>query len=317
MAKTTIANLLKPENWEAYQVNPTAVKTALWASGIVAALADITLPSGGGTVNLPFFDDLTGDEENLNGTDALTVGNITAAKDVAAVIGRGRAFAVNDLAKALSGADPLRAIMELLDSYQMRQSQKELINLLNGVFAAASMSGNLSDISAGASEAARAINQNTFLDACQLLGDAKDGVSAVAMHSATETYLAKQQMIVYETTADKSQRIGRYQDKLVIVDDGLPVDTGTYTSYIFGPSAIGFKQDTIGEDDIETDRDILAGDTVATYRRRFILHPRGIKWKGTPAGDFPSRTELATGTNWERVYENKQIRIVQFKHKIA
>jgi hypothetical protein len=317
MPKTTIANLLTPENWAAYQVNPTAARTALWASGIVAALTGLTLPNGGGTVNLPFFNDLTGDEENLSGADPLTVGNITAAKDIAAVIARGRAFSVNDLAKVLSGADPLRAIMELIDSYQMRQSQKELINMLAGAFAAASMSGNVSDISGGASEAVRAFNQNTFLDACQLLGDAKDGVSAVAMHSATETYLAKQQMIVYETTADKGERIGRYLGKLVIVDDGLPVDTGTYTSYIFGPGAVGFVQDTIGENDIETDRDILAGDTVATYRRRFILHPRGIKWIGTPVGDFPSRTELAIGTNWERVYENKQIRIVQFKHKIA
>jgi hypothetical protein len=317
MAKTTIANLLTPANWTAYQVVPTAEKSAFWASGIVGDVAGITLPQGGGTVNLPFFQDLSGDEETLSDASALSVGNIAAASDVAAVIGRGRAFSVNDLAAVLSGADPLRAIMELLDRYQQRQAQKELINMLGGAFAAASMAGNVSDISAGASEAVRAINQTTFLDAGQLLGDAKEGIVAVAMHSAVETYLSKQQMIVYETTADKSERIARYLGKRVIVDDGLPVSSGTYTTYLFGAGAIGFSQDAIGEDDIETDRDILAGDTVATYRRRFILHPRGIKWQGTPAGNFPTRAELATGTNWARVYENKQIRIVQFKHKIA
>ncbi|NFC56539.1 coat protein, partial [Clostridium botulinum] len=30
----------------------------------------------------------------------------------------------------------------------------------------------------------------------------------------------------------------------------------------------------------------------------------------------PSRAELQEKTNWERVYEPKQIRIVAFKHKI-
>jgi hypothetical protein len=317
MSATKIADILKPENWNEYGVQRTAELSALFQSGIVAAVPGITLPKGGGTINLPFFNDLTGDAENLSDSTPLTVGNIGSAQDIAAVLGRGRAFGVNDLAGVFSGADPAAAIMDLLAGYWARQLQAELIKVLTGAFAAASMSGNVSDISGGASEAVRAFNQNTFIDAVQLLGDAKDSVSAIAMHSAVEAYLAKQQMIVYETTADKNERIATYLGKRVIVDDGMPVSSGTYTSYIFGPGAVGFAEDTIGEEDLETDRDILAGDTVMTMRRRFLLHPRGIKWTGTPAGAFPSRTELATGTNWTRVYENKQIRIVQFKHKIA
>lgn len=317
MAKTLISDILKPDVWNEYGVNRTAELSALFQSGIVGAVLGIALPSGGGTVNLPYFNDLTGTVENLSDTVALTVGNITSAKDVAAVIGRGRAFSVNDLAGVFSGADPARAIMDLLAMYWARQMQGELIGLLGGAFAAASMSGNVSDISAGVSEVTRAFNQTTFIDATQLLGDAKDGVTAIAMHSATEAYLAKQQMIVYETTADKGVRIGRYLGKRIIVDDSLPVATGTYTSYIFGEGAIGFAEDTIGDADLETDRDILMGDTVMTMRRRFMLHPRGIKWQGVPAGAFPSRTELALGTNWLRVFENKQIRMVQFKHKLA
>jgi len=317
MAKTLISDILKPENWNEYGVHRTAELSALFQSGIVATVPDITLPNGGGTVNLPFFNDLTGDAENLSDSAALTVGNITSSKDVAAVIGRGRAFSVNDLAGVFSGADPAMAIIDLLAAYWARQMQKELIGTLNGAFAAASMSGNVLDVSAGGTEVLRAINENTFIDATQLLGDAKDGISAVAMHSATEAYLAKKQMIVYETTADKNVRIPTYLGKRVIVDDGLPVAAGTHTTYIFAPGAVGFAEDTIGENDLETDRDILAGDTVMTMRRRFMLHPRGIKWQGTPAAAFPSRAELAVGTNWARVFENKQIRIVQFKHKNA
>ncbi|MFU8789279.1 MAG: major capsid protein [Methylobacter sp.] len=314
---TTIANILTPEVWNQYGVHKTAELSALFQSGIVSSVSGLSLPNGGSTINMPFFNDLTGDAQVLSDTAPLETKNMGTGKDVAVVIGRGDAWSVNDLAGVFAGADPAKAIMDLLAAYWARQMQKELLNTLAGAFAAASMSGNVADVSAGASEALRAFNANTFIDALQLLGDAKDAVSAVVMHSATEAYLAKQQLIAYETSADKSVRVPVYMGKRVIVDDNMPVDTGTYTSYIFGAGAIGFVEGTIGASDLETDRDILAGDTVFAMRRRFILHPRGIKWKGTPAGDYPNRAELATGTNWERVYQNKQIRVVQFKHKIA
>jgi hypothetical protein len=323
MAKTLISDLLTPAVWAEYGLLRSATLSALWQSGIVGPVMDsktgraLSVPDGGGTVNLPYFNDLTSSLQNIAGSTPLSVNNIGAAADIAAVIGRGNAWSVNDLAGVLSGADPLKAIMDLLANYWAREMQVELINLLTGAFGAASMSGNVSDISALSTEALRAINQNTFIDAVQLLGDAKSSVVAVAMHSATEAYLAKQQMIVYETTADKGPRVGFYQGKRVIVDDGLPVSSGTYTTYIFGEGAIGFSEAVIGDKDIETDRDILAGDSVLTMRRKFLLHPRGIKWSGTAAAEFPSRTELATGTNWTRVYPNKKIRIVQLKHKIA
>jgi len=316
-ANTLISDILTPDVWNQYGVNRTAELSALFQSGIVNTMPGIQLPAGGATINLPFFSDLTGDAQVLSDTSPLETKKITASKDVASIIGRGEAWSVNDLAAVFAGADPAQALIDLIAGYWSRQMQKELINILAGAFAAASMSGNVSDVSAGGSEAVRAFNQNTFIDAVQKLGDAKGQVSAIAMHSATEAYLAKQQMIVYETTANKSDRVLYYMGKRVIVDDNLPVDTGTYTSYIFGEGAVGFVEGIIGKSDLETDRDILAGDDVFAMRRRFILHPRGIKWQGTPAGDYPTRAELATGTNWARVYENKQIRIVQFKHKLA
>lgn len=317
MAVVKISDVLTPDVWNSYGAARTAELSAFWSAGIVAGMDGIALPNGGGTINMPYFGDLSGDAEVLSDADALTPGNITAGKQVAVVIGRGRAWGANDLAAVFAGADPAAAILDRVAAYWSRQMQTELISVLGGVFSAASMSGLVADVSAGASEAVRAFNASTFIDAVQKLGDAKAQVSAIAMHSATEAYLAKQQMIEYETTAGKSDRVSYYLGKRVIVDDGLPVSSGTYTSYIFGSGAVGYAEGMIGEGDIENDRDILAGENVFTMRRRFILHPRGIKWQGTPAGDFPTRTELSTGTNWLRVFDVKQIPIVQFKHKLA
>lgn len=317
MAVTRIADILKPDIWAGYGALRTSELSAFVQSGIAAAVAGISLPNGGGTVNMPFFADLTGDAENLSDSTPLTPGNIGTTKDVSVVIGRGRAWGVNDLAGLLAGADPARAIQDRLAEYWARQMQKDAISTLTGAFAAASMSGNLLDVSAGASEPLRTFNATTFMDAAQLLGDAKDEIQAVGMHSATETYLAKAQLITYQTTSDKSLRVPYYMGKRVIVDDSLPVSSGTYTSFLFGAGALGYAEQAIGEADIETDRDILQGDTVLAMRRRFIMHPRGVKWIGTAAGAFPTRAELAVGTNWSRVYENKQIRMICFKHKNA
>ena len=317
MAKTLISDILKPDVWAEYGVARTAELSALWQAGIVASVPDIVLPNGGGTVNMPFFNDLTGDAEVLSDTVALTVGNIGASKDVSVVIGRGRAWSVNDLAATLSGADPFGAVISLVAGWWARQYQKDLISVLGGAMGAATMSGNVHDVSGGGSEDLRCFNGVNFIDAVAKLGDAGGQLAAIGMHSQTQAYLAKKNLITFIKASDGTTDIPTYMGRRVIVDDGMPVATGTYTSYLFGYGAIGFNESPVGPQDVETDRDILAGDTVATMRKRFLLHPRGIKWNGAAAGAFPTRAELSTVGNWARVYENKQIRIVAFKHKNA
>lgn len=326
MAAVKIADILTPEVWRQYGEERTAEKSAFWESGIVATIPGLELPRGGATVNLPFFGDLSGDLQTLDDNTPLAVNKIGAAKQVGVLVGRGNAWGVNDLAALLAGADPAKALIDRLAGYWARQFQAELLATLGGVFGAASMATNVHDVT-GVSAGSTTINgytgQNqsfnafTYLDAVQKLGDSKSAVSAIAMHSATEAYLAKQQLIQYAPTAGSNDRVGTYMGKRVIVDDGLPQGAGNYTTYIFGPGAVGFSVAPVGNGDTETDRDILAGENVLTMRRRWILHVKGSRWQGTPAGDFPTRTELGVGTNWLRVFESKNIPVVQFKHKLV
>jgi hypothetical protein len=194
------------------------------------------------------------------------------------------------------------------------------------------MADNVKDISGTTTDLtgdANTIRGATFIDATQKLGDAKDQLVAVAMHSAVQASLAKKDLI--QTQRDSQGRImfDTFMGKRVIVDDGMPVVTVTpagggtppppyqvYTTYLFGAGAIGHAEGGILLP-VETDRDISAADDYIASRRAFVLHPRGIKWKGSVAGSSPSIAELESGTSWERVYEPKAIRIVQFKHRIA
>ena len=317
MATTKIADIIVPEVFNPYVIQRTAELSALVQSGIVVPNPELDklAKSGGKTINMPYWNDLTGDDEVLSDSGALTPQKITAGQDVAVLLMRGKAWSANDLAKALSGDDPMKAIGDLVAAYWARMEQKTLISILTGAMGSSGMSGNVHDISAETGDAAK-IDGSNFLDATQKLGDAKDRLVAVAMHSAVETYLAKLNLIEYVRESDANPRVPYYMNKRVIVDDGMPVASGVYTTYLFGEGAIG-RGEGEAPVPVETDRDSLAGDDILINRRHFILHPRGIAFTGTPTGASPSNTELATTTNWTRKYENKNIRIVQFKHKIG
>ncbi|MCF6464196.1 major capsid protein [Clostridium sp. Cult1] len=321
---TRIADVIQPEVFTPYVIQRTMELSALINSGIVEHNAEFDALAGGPntTVNMPYWNDLTGDSEVMKDDGALTPGKIGSNKDVAVKHGRARAWGANGLSALLSGDDPMGAIADLVAAYWARDMQKILLATLDGVFASDSMVDKVLDISGELDDAAL-LTPESFVDANQLMGDAKDLLTGVMMHSAIEAYLAKMQLIEYEETKDKNIRIPYFMNKRVIVDDGMPFDTATKTGtmYLFGNGAIALGNGSHPRIiETETDRDTLSssGEDFLINRKIFILHPRGIKWTDTSKADvFPTNAEIGTGTNWERVYEPKAIRVVKFKFKIA
>lgn len=314
MSITKISDLIVPEVFNPYVIQRTAELSAFYQSGVLNALPEYTgAYKGGETLNVPFFNDITGDDEVLSESSPLSAGKITAGQDIAVVLARGKAFGASDLSKQLAGADPMMAIANLVADFWSRKLQTTLLSTLTGAFGAASMSGKKLDISGNTGAALNSINKDTFIDALQLMGDAHDRITAVAMHSATYAYLKKKET---SNTILPSSNVDfpTYQGKRVIIDDGLPVSSGVYTTYLFGQGAVGFSDLPAKMPLIETDRNTLAGEDYLITRKVFIIHPRGVKYKG--AGALPDNATLATGTNWERVYDVKNIRIIQFKHKL-
>jgi hypothetical protein len=317
MAATKISDVIVPDVFNPYVVERTAEKSALYQSGIIQSDAQLNAlaQSGGTLLQMPFWADLTGDDEVLSDTGSLTAGAITASKDIARLHMRGRAWGVNDLAKALSGDDPMGVVGDLVADYWARRMQAALIKTLDGVFASATMAGNLHDITAVTG--ADTFTGEHFIDATHKLGDAENLLTAIMVHSATYASMRKQNLINFIPNSQGVYDIPTYMGKRVIVDDGLPiVSTTNYTTYLFGAGAIGYGE---GAPPVptETDRDSLAGEDYLITRKHFLLHPRGVKWnEASVAGDSPTNAELATAANWTRVYENKNIRIVKFLHKL-
>lgn len=332
--RTTLQDVIVPELFNPYVVNRTMELSALLSSGIVEnnkefdKLASQPAP----TVNMPFFEDLNGESEQVIEGEDLEENKITSNKDVAVIFRRAKMWSATDLSAALAGKDPMKAIGELVARFWSRDLQKELIRVLNGIFGTipavtgdtakpeeTRLASNLLDIS-GKSGAAANWSGSAFIDAEQLLGDAKAQLTGIAIHSATEAELRKQNMIqTIRPSEDASFDV--YQGKRVIVDDGCPVEKDVYTTYLFGNGAVALGNgNPEGFVPTETDRAKRKGSGVdyLINRRTSILHPRGVAFtsENVAKTEGPSPEEMRDPSNWKPVYEPKQIRIVAFKHKL-
>jgi hypothetical protein len=336
MGKTTVADVIVPTLFEKYAIERTAALSRFGASGIVESspVFDEAAGGGGRTVEMPFWQDLSATRQLLSDAATLAVNKITTSKDTARIHNDAQVWSVNHLASVISGDDPMAAIGELIGGYWARVDEGLIISSLKGIFAAATMSGNLlaihSETIAGTNSTTR-LNGSTFVDAVAKLGDAGDRLIAVAMHSATEAALKKLDLIAFLPGSQGQPALKQFQGRTVVVDDNLPSRAGTtdglvYTTYLFGPGAFARGasplsgqpvQGGIGTVGLELARAALDSDTLLINRRRFILHPRGVRFtSASVAGDSPTNAELEMGANWTRVFESKNVRMVAVTHNI-
>lgn len=327
MAVTQISDVIVPSVFNPYMMQRTSEMARFYLGGIATqdATFDALAQSGGRLLNMPFWNDLTGDDEVLSDSGALTPAKINAGQDVAALYMRGKAWQVNDLAKALSGSDPMGAIADLVAAYWSRRFESVLLSSLSGVIAdnvANDSSDMVADVS-GATNAdvtsATQFNGNVFVDGQATFGDAVGGLAGIAFHPTVYHNLKKIDNISFEKQSMGELEIETYRGLRVIVDRNLPYTPAAgaaggdaaakYTTYLFGAGAFALGQGGAPVP-TETDRDSLGGNDVLVTRHHFLMHPRGIKFTDSSvAGSSPTNTEVQSAANWDRVYERENVRI--------
>ena len=328
---TTIADLIVKPAFLAYFQRAMIERSTLIKSGIAVkddAIAKKCAEAGfgGKTVDLPFFNSLddSSDAEVLAEDSALTPEKITAGKDVAVILRRGKAFAATDLSAEISGEDPMSAIANQLADYWNKQHQKALMSVLSGVFGANATSYNADTAPYGCDGdmildlSANTMTTKDIMLAAQLLGDRGIELNAIAMNSAVNTFLSGiNSNGTYRASEDPSQ-LATYNGRAIVTDDNVPynAETGVATIYLFGKGAVAFN-DVPTKTPFETYREALKGNDGIVSRTGKIVHLRGWKWNGTAAGVTPSNSELATANKWIRVYPKKSIRCVKLVVKCA
>lgn len=274
---------------------------------------------GGKGIELPFWKRTNARSEVLSEESPMTTHKIVAGGDYAAVHARGLGYSSNDLSGLFAGVDPMDAMTTMVADDWSGSFQEVLLSSLKGVFNATSMSDHILDISTKTGDAG-VLSNNALIDAIYLLGDNFKSLTGLAMHSAVMAKLAKLKLLDdYPRDASAmAPEFDTYMRRRIIVDDSIAPETITigsdsakaYPIYLFGNGAVAYNENAALME-TEPDRDSGQGDDYLYTRRVFTMHPRGIKWTGTPAGVTASNSELETGTNWELVEDSKNVLIAK------
>lgn len=313
---TKVLDVITPEVFNQYMEQYTAQKSLIISSGVAIPDERVSkmITAGGKLVHMPFWNDLDGEDEVLSDSTELGTGKITSGQDIAGVMYRGRGWSVNELAAVFAGSDPVKSILAKMNDYWVRQEQKVLLAVLKGLFSSggALASSHLLDAST------KNITAATVLDAKQLLGDAADKLQIMVMHSAVLTKLQKDNLIQYIQPTDATVQIPTYLGYRVVVDDSNAPEGNIYTTYLLASGSFGRNTGEPADlTTFETSRKAAAGIDEIFTRRAFVYHPYGVKFtSASVAGLTPSNAELATATNWEKVYDDKNIGIVAIKHLV-
>lgn len=303
-------------------------KTAFFDAGVVTrnGLLDEIASGPGKIVELPFWNDLDGSVEVNYSTDnpasSATPQKINQGSQIARKAFVNQGWQAADLASELAmGGTAMEAIRARTDRYFARQWQRRLVAACNGLLAdnVAANSGdmvvNVAAEATGSQTADTRFNRDAFTEAAFTMGDAKSGLTAIAVHSAVHKQMVKNDDIVYIPDSQGQLTIPTYMGLRVIVDDGMTVTAGTtsgfkYTSVLFGAGAFGYGVGS-PEVPVEVDRGAAAGDgggiETLWVRNTWLLHPFGFQQTGTPAGVSFTNTELQAATSWARVLDRKLI----------
>ncbi len=321
---TKLSDVIVPEIFNPYFREASTNVNRFFRSGIMANVPDLNFGNRGGTrIQMPYWKALQERAQLIDESTRLSVAKVEAGKDEAVQHARALVYGASDLSGAFAGDDPMRAIADGVAENWSQEFNLIALASLRGALGSLSHEAspvNTLDISA-LSGSASLIDGHSFIDATQTLGDAKVGIVAVAMHSAVEATLAKNDLIEFVRDSQGNIVMRTFMGKEVIVDDAMaPESGGVYTTILFGNGALGFGE---GNPKVPTatDRDELVGggQEFLVTRRHFVIHPRGIMWNpisGVPALATPSDAELEDPRNWVRCYSPKNIRLVRFLHLV-
>lgn len=323
MAHTLFSGVkFDPELFMEYMEELSPQPDAFIQSGIVRRDTELqNRITEGNLVSAPFYKPLTGNSQNYDGSD-IVVNDIQSGLQSAIVIGRANAWGAQDLAAELSTKDPIRSIASKVTKYWREERQRTLILSLNGVFGSADFSTHVSDISIADGNNATEANlmgADALIDAIQnSLGDNGRKVTAISVHSKVYARMQKLNLIEFKPLGEQGLNVPTFLDKRVIVDDAHTVEAGAtsgfkYTSYLYAEGAVGTADGKV-KVPVETERNALlsGGREHLVNRQRFVYHMYGSHFNSSSlAGISPTDAELATGTNFNKVYEDKNIPVVK------
>ena len=334
-----LADIVKRNNLSRYVQEAIKERSLFVKSGAVVRSAFLDAKEGGTRIQVPEFNPVAPTEEVMTGAAGwgtgsggyLTPQKIGSATQIASIIHRGFAYAVDDLATLAAGEDPMNAIRnQLADAINKLNSQR-LFYQLHGLFGTA-LTSNASDlaVAAGSGQAeANYLSASNVAKGRALLGERGDELDTLIVHPNVGFYLYQVGLLSFSTTALSTgtgiqwggggvgvdaKSIGTFAGMNVIMDSQVnAVQRGSsghikeYYCYLVKSGTIleGVQQELR----IEADRNILSKQDVLSVDYHTCYHVMGTKWGN--AADNPTNSVLGNKDNWTATYDADLIPMVQ------
>ena len=339
MAPVRLTDAYVQDVYGSYTAVDNPETTAFFQAGIIVRndVMNEIARAGGKQATVPFWKDIdptiepnysNDDPDDKAVADKIGSGTMTARK---AWVNKG--FGEMDLVVELAGSSPMQHIRNRFGTYWNRQLQRRTIAMAVGVINdnIANDGGDMGvDISAEVGDAAN-FGSGAFIDAAFTMGSEVGNLTAIAVHSMIMARMTKNDEIEMIQDSAGKLTIPTYKGRVVVVDDGLPVDAGVYTSILFGSGAVGFggvegNAFALGEGvpkvphEIYRDPHAGAGGGMEELweRNTWLLHPFGYSWveAGAPLVEFsPTLADLRLAAHWNREVSRKQVPMAWIKSK--
>ena len=333
-----LADIVKRNNLARYVQEAIKERSQFVKSGAVVRNSFLDAKEGGTRIQVPEFNPVAPTEEVMTGAanwgtstaGYLTPQKIGTATQIASIVHRGFAYAVDDLAILAAGEDPMLAIRNQLADAINKLNNARLFSQLAGLFGTA-LAGNALDVAKAGTGAAEAnfLTASTIAKARNKLGERGEEPDLLVVHPAVAYYLYQVGMLTFSTAALTSagavtwggggvgigaKEVGQFAGCKVIVDEAVntvaPGTGGHITEYYCYLLKAGTIMEGVQQDlRIEADRNILSKQNVLSVDYHTAYHVMGTKW--TDAGDNPTNANLATANKWAATYDVDLIPAVQ------
>jgi hypothetical protein len=333
MAEVRIAEVYEPLTFNAAVQEKQAELNKFLRSGVMIDDPVLTAQAqtGGRAGELPFYEPLaTSTDPDImtdDPTNLATPGDIASKKMIWYLAPLHRSWSTMNLARDLALEDPLGAITNRVAAYWATAFEKRVLASAYGILL--DNDANDSDdmfvsiySDAVTPAASTIVSAEAILDAAQTMGDHKEMLSAIAMHSVTYTNLQKQNLIDFVPDSDGKVNIPMYLGYRVIVDDSMTVVAGSnspkYVTMLFasGAFSLGYGRLSVpSEIERVENAGYGAGQDILHTRQSVIIHPYGFQClDGGIASNGATLTELKAAACWDRVVARKQVGMAFLLH---
>ncbi|MEG1506030.1 MAG: major capsid protein [Bacilli bacterium] len=316
----------------ASEKDPTTL--ALLESGAMVEDATIAgmIANGGNYFTIPFYKDLTGEEQNYDGATNIVSTDTEDGVQSGVVYGRDKGFKntifVNDFTKA----DPMSNIIARINKFFGKKKQKRLIAITEAILGLTSTEfpewanhkTNIAVATAVTPTVENKMGLTTLRDsATKAVGDNVDIFRLAIMHSKVANDLSQFNVLEYFKLNDTrgqelDVKVARSGNMFIIVTDEVPAITNVtskqieYTTYLFGLGAIlTAKAPVERPSDLVYDAKLNGGTEELITRYRETIHPNGFTFAMTTLPISPTDEQLGAKENWKLVMNPKNIAIAK------